>query len=114
MESFTNLTDKIASLTEENARLQDKFDSISGENRNLLDSLQTRIDQVAQLKSELESVKLVNAQISYIYPNLKNKQTKKNTPNTKLEQGSFREYPLRERGRVVAAKERQRRAESNS
>jgi predicted nuclease with TOPRIM domain len=80
VESFTNLTDKIASLTEENARLQDKFDSISGENRNLLDSLQTRIDQVAQLKSELESVKLVNTQISYIYPNLKNKQTKKTHP----------------------------------
>lgn len=59
VEVFVNMTETISNLTTENARLQTKFESLSAENRDLVDSLQTRIDQVAQLKAELENLKMV-------------------------------------------------------
>lgn len=59
VENLTNLTSTIANLTEENTRLQDKFDTLSAENRDLVASLQSRVDQVTQLKAELDNIKLV-------------------------------------------------------
>lgn len=63
VETFVNMTETISNLTAENARLHTKFESLTAENQDLVQSLQTRIDQVAQLKTELESLKTVNSLI---------------------------------------------------
>ena len=58
-DNLKNLADTITSLTNDQANLQNKFDDLTSENKNLMESLQVRIDQVAQLKSDLETVKMV-------------------------------------------------------
>ncbi len=58
-DSLKNLAETISSLTKENNSLQDRFNDLSNDNKNLLGSLQERIDQVAALKTELESVRIV-------------------------------------------------------
>ena len=58
-DNLKNLADTIASLSNDHNTLQNKFDDLTSENKNLMDSLQLRIDQVAQLKSDLENVKMV-------------------------------------------------------
>ena len=54
-DNLKNLADTITSLTNDHTNLQNKFDDLTSENRNLMESLQLRIDQVAQLKSDLET-----------------------------------------------------------
>jgi chromosome segregation ATPase len=58
-ENVNNLTTQLTSLNDENNKLQNKFDNLTNENKNLLDSLQHRIDQISQLKDDLENVKIV-------------------------------------------------------
>jgi hypothetical protein len=58
-ENVNNLTTQLTSLNDENNKLQSKFDNLAHENKNLLDSLQHRIDQINQLKYDLENVKIV-------------------------------------------------------
>lgn len=58
-DSLKNLAETISSLTSDNNDLQEKFNDLSVDNKNLLGSLQDRISQVASLKNELESVKIV-------------------------------------------------------
>jgi len=57
-DNLKNFADTITNLTTENNQLQSKFYDLSNENKNLVDSLQQRINQVDQLKNDLESVKL--------------------------------------------------------
>jgi chromosome segregation ATPase len=60
-DDMKSLNDTITSLADENSKLQGKFQDLTNENKTLLDSLQQRIDQVAQLKCDLESVKMVSS-----------------------------------------------------
>lgn len=57
-DNLKNFADTITNLTTENNQLQSKFYDLSNENKNLVDSLQQRINQVDQLKNDLESIKL--------------------------------------------------------
>ena len=59
-DNLKNLAETIGRLTEENNKLQNKFDDLTAENKSLVDSLEHRIEQVAQLKSDLETVKFVS------------------------------------------------------
>lgn len=57
-DTLKNLTETLNTLTNENTRLQSKFDGITAENKSLHESLQQRVLQVEQLKSDLETVKI--------------------------------------------------------
>jgi hypothetical protein len=59
-ESMKGMTDTINSLTIENNMIHSKFESASHENKQLYESLTQRAEQVEQLKSDLESVKIVS------------------------------------------------------
>ena len=59
-DNLKNFADTITNLTNENNQLQNKFHDLSTENKNLVDSLQMRINQIDQLKNDLESIKLVS------------------------------------------------------
>ena len=58
-ESLKNLNETLLTLTNENTRIQNRFESLSEENKNLHDVLQQRVEQVEQLKHELDGVKKV-------------------------------------------------------
>ena len=62
-DNLKNLAETIGSLTEENNKLQTKFEDLTAENKSLVDSLEHRIEQVAQLKSDLETVKFVSSRV---------------------------------------------------
>lgn len=59
-DNLKNLADTINHLTDENKRLQTKFDSLSAENMSLCETLQQRVEQVEQLKNDLKAVKTVS------------------------------------------------------
>lgn len=58
-DNLKTVADQLTNLANENNKLQDKFESLSTENKNLFESLQQRLDQIEELKGELQSVKLV-------------------------------------------------------
>ena len=58
-DNLKNLAETISNLSIENNKLQTKFEDVTAENKQLYESLQVRIDQVAQLKNDLETVKMV-------------------------------------------------------
>lgn len=72
-DSLKNLAETISSLTSDNNNLQEKFNDLSIDNKNLLETLQDRINQVASLKTELESAKIV---INFNYLTLASKKGK--------------------------------------
>lgn len=55
-----NLADTMENLSNDHSNLQSKYLDLTTENKDLMDSLQIRIDQVALLKNDLESVKMEN------------------------------------------------------
>lgn len=57
-ENLRDVTTQLVSLNDENTKLQNKFDDLANENKNLQDSLKNRIDQINQLKGDLEDVKM--------------------------------------------------------
>ena len=65
-DNMKSLADTISSLTDENQRLQTKFHDLTAENKNLVDSLQHRVQQIVQLKIDLETVKCVSTYINLL------------------------------------------------
>lgn len=63
-DNLKNLAETITNLTNENNKLQLKFDDLTNENKNLIQSLEHRISQVEQLKNDLETVKLVSLDLN--------------------------------------------------
>lgn len=74
-DNLKNFAETITNLTHDNNQLQSKFHDLSLENKNLVESLQNRINQVDQLKTDLETVKLVSI---YFYLKINKRKIKLN------------------------------------
>lgn len=57
-DSLKNLAENITSLTSDNNNLLTKFNDLTSNNRDLMEKLEERIDQVASLEKQMESVKI--------------------------------------------------------